>query len=109
MRSHVLAQSLQEFPQRRDLGVIQALVQLAIKGGHNLAQAVEHLLSRRGEFDNVDSPVCRVTSPREQALSLHAVEVVGKRGALDADLGSDLPLIRLRLLLESNQDEPERT
>jgi hypothetical protein len=104
-----VAQLRQGGPQRCYLRVIQIGVQLAIESTHDVPQAVEHLLSCRGEFYDVDAPIGRVTPPCQQAICLHAVQMVGERCALDANLGSELPLIRLRLLLQGHEGEPQGT
>ena len=103
----VVVQPVEHAAKRRHFVIAEAGPQLAVEPDGRRAQALEQCLARLGQLDDVDAPVVRLAAAGEQARGLHGVEVVGQRGALDADSLGHLALIGRPLRLERDQHEPD--
>ena len=88
----VLTQARQYTANALELPVRHALAQTLVEADRGLSEPEEELLARVGELHANDTAVVGVALPGDQAGLLHRVEVVGERGPLDADGGSQVLL-----------------
>src|SRR5215831_12627530 len=76
---HVADQPAEHRSQAVELGVAEAVAQLVVEGHRRVPEAEKGRLAGRGQLDDVGAPVGRIPGAGEQPLTLHGVEMVGKR------------------------------
>ena len=82
--------------------------QALVEADRGLGQAVEELVARVGELHADGAPVVGIARALDQAGLLEPVQVVRERRPLDADRGGEVLLGAPALLLERQQDQPDR-
>ena len=104
----VLGESVEEYPEDDDVVVAETPPQTLIEGRGRPAQAQKGVFAGRGQFDQLDSPVRRMTLPGDQALTVHAVQMMRQRGFPNPHGLGELPLVGELLRLEIHQHQPHR-
>jgi len=89
-----------------NVGLLEVMSQALVELHRRLAQAEEQGVASGAGFDDVDPPIARVASAGEQSVLFHSVEVVGEGGFADPDGRGQSALVRLRVDLEVEEDQP---
>jgi hypothetical protein len=106
--AHVGGEPAEQRAERADLGLLEAVAQLRVKGDRRPLQPFEQGPPVLGELDHVDAPVVRVAAAGDQPARVHRVQVMGEGGLADTDRLGELTLVVGPVDGQVEQDEPDR-